>query len=178
MARRGRFGRSETGASNLTSLIYNLYRQQQEEEERLLLQAYYSQIEYKGSVPSLDTVLSFYNNLVNLGATEQEVFQKRNDIINYDIKRSYNDLIKEFNQSKGENYGELIDFLSNRATTSTNQDDLDSYISGIDESTNAFIRFQGEALLFLSQDQRNTKLRFTMPYSTSGQRSQRSGQIE
>jgi len=147
MARRGRFGRSETGASNLTSLIYNLYRQQQEEEERLLLQAYYSQIEYKGSVPSLDTVLSFYNNLVNLGATEQEVFQKRNDVINYDIKRSYNDLIKEFNQSKGENYGELIDFLSNRATTSTNQDDLDSYISGIDESTNAFIRFQGEALV-------------------------------
>jgi hypothetical protein len=128
-------------------LIYNLYRQQQEEEERLLLQAYYSQIEYKGSVPSLDTVLSFYNNLVNLGATEQEVFQKRNDVINYDIKRSYNDLIKEFNQSKGENYGELIDFLSNRATTSTNQDDLDSYISGIDESTNAFIRFQGEALV-------------------------------
>jgi hypothetical protein len=146
MARRGRFGRSETGASNLTTLIYSLYRQQQEEEERLLLQAYYSQIEYKGSVPSLDTVLSFYNNLVGLGATEQEMFQKKNDITNYDIKRSYNNLIKEFNQSDGSNYNEVIDFISDRGMTSTDQDDLSEFAEAIDSTTTAYLRYQGESL--------------------------------
>lgn len=146
MARRGRFGRSETGASNLTSLIYNLYRQKQEEEERLLLQAYYSQIEYNGSVPSLDTILSFYDELTRFGASEQEIFQKRNDITNYDIKKTYNDLITEFNTSDGENYTEIIDFLDGRALTSTDQGDLDSFKTGVESITSAFLNYQGEAL--------------------------------
>ena len=133
MARRGRFGRSETGASNLTSLIYNLYRQQQEEEERLLLQAYYSQIEYNGSIPSLDTILSFYDELTRFGASEQEISQKRNDITNYDIKKTYNDLITEFNTSDGNNYTEIIDFLDGRALTSTDQGDLDSFKTGVED---------------------------------------------
>ena len=35
MARRGRFGRAESGASNLSSVIQNLIRQQKAEEERI-----------------------------------------------------------------------------------------------------------------------------------------------
>ena len=153
MARRGRFGRSETGASNLSATIASLVRQQQDAEEKLLLEAYYSEIPYKGSVPTIDDVISFYDNIASLTGVEQgteeyeAIFQKKNAVNNYDIKRTYNQLIADFNQSKGDNYKELIDFLGNRATTSTDQGDLDSYVAGMDEATNAYIRFQGEALV-------------------------------
>jgi len=153
MARRGRFGRSETGSSNLSATIAALIRQQREAEERLILDAYYSQIPYNGSVPTIDDIMAFYNNAASLiGAVQgtneyEEIFQKKNSVNNYDIKRTYNELIADFNQSKGENYKELIDFLDNRATTSTNQEDLDSYVSGLDEATSAYIRFQGESLV-------------------------------
>lgn len=153
MARRGRFGRSETGASNLSATIASLVRQQKQEEEKLLLEAYYSQIPYEGgNVPTLQDVIDFYKNTASMsGVSEsspeyQAYFQKINDITNYDIKRTYNQLIADFNQGKGENYQELVNFLANRATTSTDQDDLDSYAAGLDDATNAFIRFKGEAL--------------------------------
>jgi hypothetical protein len=153
MARRGRFGRSETGASNLSATISSLVRQQKQEEERLILEAYYSQIPYEGgNVPTLDDIIKFYESSANMAGISsdnpeyQAYFQKINDITNYDIKRTYNQLIADFNQSKGENYGELLDFLTNRATTSTNQDDLDSFVAGLDDATNAFIRFKGESL--------------------------------
>jgi hypothetical protein len=153
MARRGRFGRSETGASNLSATIASLVRQQKQEEEKLLLEAYYSQIPYEGGeVPTLQDIIDFYNNTASMsGVSEsspeyQAYFQKINDITNYDIKRTYNQLIADFNQGKGENYEELVSFLADRATTSTDQQDLDSYAAGLDDATNAFIRFKGESL--------------------------------
>jgi len=178
MARRGRFGRSETGSSNLSATIAALIRQQREAEERLILDAYYSQIPYNGSVPTIDDIMAFYNNAASLiGAVQgtneyEEIFQKKNSVNNYDIKRTYNELIADFNQSKGENYKELIDFLENRATTSTNQEDLDSYVSGLDEATSAYIRFQGESLV------RGEITAKEYQRITLGQRSQGSGQIE
>lgn len=153
MARRGRFGRSETGASNLSATIASLVRQQKEAEERLFLEAYYSEIPYNGSIPTISDVLAFYDNIASLIGAEpgtdeyQAIFQKKNDINNYDIKRTYNQLIQDFNQSDGANYKELISFLGNRATTSTNQDDLNDYAAGVNEATSAYIRFQGESLV-------------------------------
>lgn len=153
MARRGRFGRSETGASNLSATIASLVSQQKQAEEKLILEAYYSQIPYEGgNVPTLDDIIRFYEESASMSGISREnpeyqaYFQKINDITNYDIKRTYNQLVADFNQSNGENYEELLDFLTNRATTSTNQDDLDAFVDGLDNATNAFIRFKGEAL--------------------------------
>jgi hypothetical protein len=119
----------------------------------LLLEAYYSQIPYEGGeVPTLQDIIDFYNNTASMsGVSEsspeyQAYFQKINDITNYDIKRTYNQLIADFNKGKGENYEELVNFLADRATTSTDQEDLDSYAAGLDDATNAFIRFKGESL--------------------------------
>jgi hypothetical protein len=153
MARRGRFGRSETGASNLSATIASLVRQQKQEEERALLEAYYSEIPYAGgSIPTLQDIINFYRDSaslsgINEGTEEyQAIFQKINDVTNYDINRQYGDLIKEFNATKGSNYEQIIEFISGRGQTSTNQDDLAEFAEAIDSTTTAFLRYKGEAL--------------------------------
>jgi hypothetical protein len=153
MARRGRFGRSETGASNLSATIASLVRQQKQEEEKLLLEAYYSEIPYQGgNIPTLNDVINFYKNSASLsGIPEsdpmyQAYFQKINDITNYDIKREYGKLVDEFNNSDGGNYQQLIDFIGGRAMTSTDQEDLSEYAKAVEDTTSAFLRYQGEAL--------------------------------
>ena len=60
MARRGRFGRAESGAGNLSSVIQNLIRQQKAEEERLLLQAFYAGTALFGKIPTIADVTKFY----------------------------------------------------------------------------------------------------------------------
>lgn len=153
MARRGRFGRSETGASNLSATIASLVRQQKQEEEKALLEAYYSEIPYAGgSVPTLQDVIDFYKDSarmagINEGTQEyQAMFQKINDITNYDIKREYGNLIEEFNASDGANYDQLLEFIGTRAQTSTSQDDLEEYAQAVETTTTAFLRYKGESL--------------------------------
>ena len=153
MARRGRFGRSETGASDLSATIASLVRQQKQEQEKYLLEAYYSEIPYAGgSVPTLADIIAFYRESasmagINEGTEDyQAIFQKINDITNYDIKRQYGNLVETFNNTEGSNYNELLDFLGNRAQTSTNQDDLAEYAGALDTTTTAFLRYRGEDL--------------------------------
>ena len=65
MARRGRFGRSDTGASNLSQMIRSLVQQQQAQEEQALLNAFYNGTDYNGSVPTMADVSSFYNKIIS-----------------------------------------------------------------------------------------------------------------
>lgn len=153
MARRGRFGRSETGASNLSATIASLVRQQKQEEEKMLLEAYYSEIPYAGgNVPTLADVIKFYEESASMSGISQDsadyqaYFQKINDVTNYDIKRQYGNLIDEFNNSDGANYQQVLEFISGRAQTSTNQDDLTEYAAAVESTTTSFLRYQGEAL--------------------------------
>ena len=153
MARRGRFGRSETGASNLSATIASLVRQQKQEEEKALLEAYYSEISYAGgAIPTLQDIINFYRDSASLAGIDegteeyQAIFQKINDVTNYDIKRQYGDLIKEFNSTNGSNYEQIIEFISGRGQTSTNQDDLAEFAEAIDSTTTAYLRYKGEAL--------------------------------
>lgn len=152
MARRGRFGRSETGASNLSATIRSLVQQQAAQEESVFMKAFYDGTAYNGSIPTMSDVISFYERIAGLAGisrgTEEwtAIEQKIGDANNFDIKRTYNSLITEFNLSGGENYGELIDFITGRAMTSTDQGDLDTYQTGVKDITNAFLKYQGQAL--------------------------------
>lgn len=153
MARRGRFGRSETGASNLSAAISSLVRQQKQEQEKYLLEAYYSEIPYAGgNIPTLQDVINFYRESASMAGIDegtedyQAIFQKINDITNYDIKRQYGNIIETFNNTEGSNYNEILDFLGGRAQTSTNQDDLGEYAAALDSTTTAFLRYRGEDL--------------------------------
>ena len=152
MARRGRFGRSETGASDLSAAIRSLVNQQKASEEQAFMKAFYDGTPYNGSVPTMDDVISFYENIASLSGIDRNssdwvVFeQKIGDANNFDIKRVYNSLITEFNTSDGANYVDIIDFLGGRATTSTDQGDLDSFKTGVEDITSAFLNYQGEAL--------------------------------
>lgn len=152
MARRGRFGRSETGASDLSAAIKSLVNQQKAAEEQAFMKAFYDGTPYNGSVPTMDDVIAFYENIASLSGIDRSssdwvIFeQKIGDANNFDIKRVYNSLITEFNTSDGANYADIIDFLGGRALTSTDQGDLDSFKTGVQDITSAFLNYQGEAL--------------------------------
>lgn len=153
MARRGRFGRSETGASDLSATIRSLVMQQKQDEEKALLDAYYSEISFAGGgIPTLQDIINFYRESASMAGVDegteayQAIFQKINDVTNYDIKRQYGDLINEFNSTNGSNYEQVVDFISGRGQTSTNQDDLAEFANAIDSTTTAFLRYKGEAL--------------------------------
>ncbi len=153
MARRGRFGRAEAGSSNLSSLIQQLIREQKAAEERILLESFYSGTALYGSVPTLSDVIDFYKELADLGGFEensleyQALLQKINAATNFDIDEEYNDLIKDFNNSNGENYEQLVGFLNGRATSSTDQDALDKYSEAKSSAASNYINFRGEDLV-------------------------------
>lgn len=152
MARRGRFGRSETGASDLSATIRSLIQQQAAQEESIFMKAFYDGTEYNGSIPTMSDVIAFYERVANLAGISREttewigIQQKIGDANNFDIKRTYNELITQFNLTDGANYGELIDFITGRAMTSTDQGDLDTYRTGVEDITTAFLKYQGQAL--------------------------------
>lgn len=153
MARRGRFGRAEAGSSNLSSLIQQLIREQKAAEERLLLEAFYNGTALYGKVPSIQDVIAFYKDLANLGGFEensleyQALLQKIEEANNFDIKRDYNKLMSDFEQSAGANYDQVMGFLNGRAQDSTNQGDLEAYQSAISATQKAYIGYRGNDLV-------------------------------
>jgi hypothetical protein len=152
MARRGRFGRSETGASDLSAAIRSLVNQQKSAEEQAFMKAFYDGTEYNGKIPTISDVISFYEEIASLSGIDKEsedfisLQQKIGDANNFDIKRDYNSLIAEFNSSDGSNYSEIVDFLEGRAQDSTNENDVNDFKTGLDDITGAFLNYKGEAL--------------------------------
>jgi hypothetical protein len=127
--------------------------QQKQDEEKALLDAYYSEISYAGGgIPTLQDIINFYRESASMAGVDegteayQAIFQKISDVTNYDIKRQYGNLIDEFNSTNGSNYEQVIDFISGRGQTSTDQDDLAEFANAIDSTTTAFLRYKGEAL--------------------------------
>jgi len=153
MARRGRFGRAEAGSSNLSSLIQQLLREQKAAEERLLLEAFYNKTELYGSIPSLSNVIDFYKELAELGGFEEDsmeyqaLLQKIGAATNFDIDEQYTDLVNEFNTTRGGNYKQLLEFLGSRATTSTDQENLDKYSSQLEELGPAYLGHRGNDMV-------------------------------
>ena len=153
MARRGRFGRAEAGSSNLSSLIQQLIREQKAAEERLLLESFYNKTALFGSVPTLSDVIDFYKELAELGGFEEDsmeyqaLLQKIGAATNFDIDEQYSDLVNEFNTTRGGNYEQLLDFLGTRATTSTDQGNLDKYSAQLEELGPAYLGHRGNDMV-------------------------------
>jgi hypothetical protein len=153
MARRGRFGRAEAGSSNLSSLIQQLIREQKAAEERLLLEAFYNGTVLYGKVPSIQDVIAFYKDLADLGGFEensleyQALLQKIEAANNFDIKRDYNKLMADFEQSGGANYDQVMGFLNGRAQDSTDQNDLEAYQSAVSATQKAYVGYRGNDLV-------------------------------
>jgi hypothetical protein len=152
MARRGRFTSPNSGGQNLTALITNLLRERNANEEQALLNAYRTGTAYNGSVPTADDIQAFYDQWASNagyapGSLEyQAIVQKKSDLNNYDIKKQYNTIINDFNNSSGANYNEIMNFLENVAGGSTDPQDLETYQSSISDIDKSYIGYQGEAL--------------------------------
>lgn len=152
MARRGRFGRSETGASNLSAMIRQLAAQQQAAQEQALMNAYYNGIEYNGSIPTMSDVTEFYNGIAEASGAEpgspeyNAIQQKIVEANNFDVKRTYNELISDFNLSNGSNYNEIISFLNGRANDTTDAGDKQAFAEAFETVTSAYITFTSNRL--------------------------------
>ena len=152
MARRGRFTNPNSGGQNLTALIASLLRERNSAEEQALLNAYQTGTAYNGSVPTADDIQAFYDQWASNagyapGTLEyQAIVQKKSDLNNYDIKKQYNTLISDFNNSGGANYDDIVNFLETRANQSSDPQDLETYRSSMSDINKSYIGYQGEAL--------------------------------
>ena len=152
MARRGSFGTFNAGSSNLSATIQALVRQQMAAEEQTLMNAFYNGTTFNGSVPTMQTVIEFYNRVANLSGIEQgssdwdALTQKIGAANNYDIKRDYAALKNELEISNGANYEELSSFLKGRAQDSTDPQDSQVYQSAVGEINQNYIVYKGREL--------------------------------
>lgn len=152
MARRGRFGRSETGASNLSATIRSLLQQQFAQEEQIFMKAFYDGTEFGGKIPTIEDVIAFYGRIGDVSGIDRgsdawtAINQKIGDANNFDIRRTYNALVSEFDSTNGSNFVELMGFLNGRAKNSTDAEDLASYSGAIKETSKAYIMYKGKDL--------------------------------
>jgi len=160
MARRGRFGRSETGASNLSDTIRSLLAQQLALEEQVFMNAFYNGLPYKGKVPTMADVTKFYEDMaLNAGITEgtdgweaiqqkiaaAQEFQTQKD--DQEIRGEYEALKSEFEASNGENFDEMLGFLDGRAQETSDPNDAAVYENAKGDFVNAYIGYRGEAMI-------------------------------
>lgn len=115
MARRGRFGRSETGASDLSQTIRSLVQQQLAAEEQMLFKAFYEGTAFGGSVPSYEDLVKFVNERLGGGEVSDAQMAYYDAILNqakeFEVSNTWTELKNSFNGSQGQNYEEIVDFL-------------------------------------------------------------------
>jgi hypothetical protein len=160
MARRGRFGRSETGASDLSATIRSLIAQQLAMEEQVFMNAFYNGLPYKGSIPTMSDVVKFYGDVASRTgvaegtdgweALQQKIaaaqeFQTQKD--DQTIRGEYEALKSDFEASNGANFNDMIDFLNGRAQETSDENDAAVYENAKGSFVNAYIGYQGEALI-------------------------------
>jgi hypothetical protein len=160
MARQGRFGRSETGASNLSATIRSLVAQQLALEEQLFMNAFYNGLPYKGKILTMADVTKFYEDMaMNAGivegtdeweAIQQKIaaaqeFQTQKD--DQAIRGEYDALKSEFEASNGENFQDVMDFLGGRAQETSDPNDAAVYENAKGDFVNAYIGYRGEAMI-------------------------------
>jgi hypothetical protein len=153
MAARGRFGRSDTGTSNLSALIRQLVSQQQAQEEKALMDAFYGGMQYNGSVPTMADVKAFYAKWADLTGEEpgtsgwELVQQKVEQANNFDINRTYKILQNEFSASLGGNFQAIVEFLNGRAKESTDPNDSVVFDSALAAFSRNYINYRGDDLI-------------------------------
>jgi hypothetical protein len=121
-------------------------------EEQTLMNAFYNGTTFNGSVPTMQTIIDFYNRVADLSGIQQgstdwdALMQKVGAANNYDIKQEYASLVNEFQNGNGANYEELSSFLKGRAQDSSDPQDSETYQNAVGDINKAYIGYQGEAL--------------------------------
>jgi hypothetical protein len=145
MARRGRFG-TPSGGANLSSLVQGLLRQKKAQEEQLIVQ------QFRNGQKTLSEVLAFYEDWrstagYSTGSVEyDQIVQSMQDVKNQDLVLRYNKLWSDFNTSNGANYQDVMDFLNNDASNTTDQGNLQSFNEAKKTATQTFIKYAGKQL--------------------------------
>lgn len=115
MARRGRFGRSETGASDLSQTIRSLVQQQLAAEEQMLFKSFYEGTSFGGSVPSYSDLVSFVNERLGQGSVSDAQMAYYETLLSqakkFEVGNTFNDLKSSFYGTQGQNYDEMVSFL-------------------------------------------------------------------
>lgn len=125
MARRGRFGRSETGASDLSQTIRSLVQQQLAAEEQMLFKAFYEGTSFGGSVPSYSDLVSFVNERIGQGSSSDAQMAYYETLLNqakkFEVGNTFKDLESSFYGTQGQNYDEMVSFLKGEGSEYGNQ---------------------------------------------------------
>ena len=115
MARRGRFGRSETGASDLSSTIRSLVQQQLAMEEQMLFKAFYEGVPFGGSIPNYSDLVSFVQERLGGGEASDAQVAYYDALLKqaeqFKVQETYKGLKESFYSTNGSNYEEVADFL-------------------------------------------------------------------
>ena len=115
MARQGRFGRSETGSSDLSQTIRSLVQQQLAAEEQMLFKAFYEGTAFGGSVPSYSDLVKFVNERLGGGEVSDAQMAYYDALLNqakeFEVGNTWTELKNSFNGSQGQNYDEIVNFI-------------------------------------------------------------------
>ena len=115
MARRGRFGRSETGSSDLSATIRSLVQQQLATEEQMLFKAFYEGVPFGGSVPNYSDLVAFVQERLGGGDASSSQVAYYDALLKqakqFQVQETYKGLKESFYSSNGSNYEEVANFL-------------------------------------------------------------------
>ena len=133
MARQGRFGRSETGASNLSATIRSLVAQQSAQEEQMLFKAFFDQTEFGGRIPTYSDLVNLVNERISSGgASDAQIAYYDNLLASAKEQQNtstYKSLMGEFKRTGGENLREVLSFLSGEGEAQFG-DDIYNVVNG------------------------------------------------
>jgi hypothetical protein len=129
-------------------------------EEQVFMNAFYNGLPYKGSIPTMSDVVKFYGDVASSTgvvegtdgweALQQKIaaaqeFQTQKD--DQTIRGEYEALKSDFEASNGANFNDMIDFLNGRAQETSDENDAAVYENAKGGFVNAYIGYQGEALI-------------------------------
>lgn len=144
MARVGRFGRSTTGTSNLSSFINSLVQQNRALNERALINAFQDQTMYAGGVPNSGDIEAYVNaQIEGLDPNSPQYAYYMNMLEN--AKRMERDrAVSSARQSLGaagsdgydDFYSQISDMLSNEDLSAEERQNLEALLS---EETQSFV---------------------------------------
>lgn len=144
MARQGRFGRSETGATNLSSFIRSLVEQSSALNERALLNAFQDQTTYQGGVPDSGDIEAYVGRMTEgLDPNSPQYAYYMNMLENakrLERQREVRSVTQSYEVSGGDDYesfySEISDMLNNPDLSAEEIQDLESLLT---EKTQQFV---------------------------------------
>lgn len=140
MARQGRFGRSETGASNLSDTIRSLIAQQAAQEEQMLFKSFFDQTEFGGRIPNYNDLVNFINEKLSSGSASDAQIAYYDNLLasakETQNTMTYSSLMGEFKRTGGKNLKEVLSFLSEDGEAQFGDDVYNIVTNHISDSRN------------------------------------------